>query len=170
MRDIGVKFGRYHIFLYKLFKPSSVSLRILLWKNFYQKYENLEPPVFGLNFFESKKNVSKDFMLLCGFENFDKIFVRIDILERLFLMIFNFKKDKSEKQIEIKLTPEMLNLLGCNKDNFIKLLKKMNYKTYEKDKEIYFRYMPIKKRNIKVTNKIKLKDSPFEKLASINFK
>ena len=170
LRDIGVKFGRYHIFLYKLFKPSSVSLRILLWKNFYQKYENLEPPVFGLNFFESKKNVSKDFMLLCGFENFDKIFVRIDILERLFLMIFNFKKDKSEKQIEIKLTPEMLNLLGCNKDNFIKLLKKMNYKTYEKDKEIYFRYMPIKKRNIKVTNKIKLKDSPFEKLASINFK
>ena len=46
----------------------------------------------------------------------------------------------------------------------------MNYKTYEKDKNIYFRYMPIKKRNIKVTNKIKLKDSPFEKLASINFK
>ena len=103
-------------------------------------------------------------MLLCGFENFDKIFVRIDILERLFLMIFNFKKDKSEKQIEIKLTPEMLNLLGCNKDNFIKLLKKMNYKTYEKDKEIYFRYMPIKKRNIKVTNKIKLKDSPLRNL------
>ena len=30
LRKLGVKFGRYHIFLFKLFKPSSVSLRILL--------------------------------------------------------------------------------------------------------------------------------------------
>ena len=50
LRESGVKFGRYHIFLFKLFKPSSVSLRILLWKNFYQKYNDLNPPVFGLNF------------------------------------------------------------------------------------------------------------------------
>ena len=26
----------------------------------------------------------------------------------------------------------MLNLLGCSKDNFLKLIKKMNYKTYTK--------------------------------------
>ena len=37
LRNLGVKFGRYHIFLFKLFKPSSVSLRILLWKNFNEK-------------------------------------------------------------------------------------------------------------------------------------
>ena len=60
-------------------------------EKFYQKYLILKPPVFGLNFFENKKNINKDFMLLCGFENFDKIFVRIDILERLFIMIFNSK-------------------------------------------------------------------------------
>ena len=63
-------------------------------------------------------------MLLCGFESFDKICVRIDILERLFLLIFNSDK---ENQKEIKIVPEMLNLLGCNKDSFVKLLKKMNY-------------------------------------------
>ena len=33
LRDQGVKFGRYHIFLYKLLKPSIVSLRLILWKN-----------------------------------------------------------------------------------------------------------------------------------------
>ena len=37
LRKIGVKFGRYHIFLFKLFKPNAVSLRIALWKNFHQK-------------------------------------------------------------------------------------------------------------------------------------
>ena len=170
LRNTGVKFGRYHIFLYKLFKPSSVSLRIMLWKNFYQKYYDLNPPVFGLNFFENKKNTSKDFMLLCGFENFDKIFVRIDILERLFIMIFNSNKERSEKQKEVKLIPEMLNLLGCNKENFIKLLKLMNYKTYEKDKETYFKYMPVKKNIKKNRNNINLADSPFGKLIQLNIK
>ena len=89
LRSLGVKFGRYHIFLFKLFKPNAVSLRIALWKNFHQKYFNLKPPTFGLNFLKEKKEYSKDFMLLCGFEKFDNYFVRIDILERLFVKIMN---------------------------------------------------------------------------------
>ena len=44
-------------------------------------------------------------------------------------MILNSIK-KIMKKIEIKLVPEMLNLLGCNKENFIKLLKLMNYKIF----------------------------------------
>ena len=70
-------------------------------------------------------------MLLCGFENFDNYFVRIDILERLFVQIINSNPDKNK---ETKLVPEMLNLLGCNKQNFKKLIEKMNYKTFEKRK------------------------------------
>ena len=50
-------------------------------------------------------------------------YVRIDILERLFILIFNSNSKIIDKQKEIKLTPEMLNLLGCNKENFVKLLK-----------------------------------------------
>ena len=38
LRNLGVKFGRYHIFLFKLLKPEAVSLRILLWKNYNQKF------------------------------------------------------------------------------------------------------------------------------------
>ena len=69
-------------------------------------------------------------MLLCGFERFDNFFVRIDILERLFVLIIN---SSSKENSEIKLVPEMLNLLGCSKDNFKKLLQKMNYKIFEKE-------------------------------------
>jgi len=75
LRELGVKFGRYHIFLYKLLKPEAVSLRILLWKNFHQKFLNLAPPTFGLNFVEDKNAKNKNFMLLCGFENFENYFV-----------------------------------------------------------------------------------------------
>ncbi len=142
LRELGVKFGRYHIFLYKLFKPNAVSLRIALWRNYHQKYFQLKPPKFGLNFLEHKNPENKNFMLLCGFEKFDQFFVRIDILERLFVKIMN---SNPENKNEIKLIPEMLNLLGCSKDSFIKLIQKMNYKTFEKNDETYFKYAPIKK-------------------------
>ncbi|MDA9641919.1 helicase, partial [bacterium] len=71
LRELGVKFGRYHVFLYQLIKPEAVSLRTLLWKNFHQKYYNLKPPTFGLNFLDDKDSKNKNFMLLCGFEKFD---------------------------------------------------------------------------------------------------
>jgi ATP-dependent RNA helicase SUPV3L1/SUV3 len=141
LRDLGVKFGRYHVFLYQLIKPEAVSLRTLLWKNFHQKYYKLKPPTFGLNFLDDQESRNRNFMLLCGFEKFENLFVRIDILERLFMQIIN---SNSKENKEIKMVPEMLNLLGCSKDNFKKLLKKMGYKIFDKEEETFFKYSPIK--------------------------
>ncbi|OUW11444.1 MAG: helicase [Candidatus Pelagibacter sp. TMED166] len=166
LRNLGVRFGRYHIFLHQLFKPEAVSLRILLWKNFHQNFYNLQPPKFGLNFFEIKEKVNKKFMLLCGFENFNKYYVRIDILERLFMIIIQ----KSPENSEIKVIPEMLNLLGCNKESFIKLLKSMNYKTFEKENDIYFKYLHFKGKKQQYKKNYGKNDNPFNVLKDINFK
>ena len=103
-------------------------------------------------------------MLLCGFESFDNYFVRIDILERLFVQIIN---SDSENSKEIKLVPEMLNLLGCSKENFKKLIEKMNYKTFEKDKDIYFKYSP-KKQIKKTYKKTPSLNNPFKILKNLN--
>ena len=166
LRSHGVKFGRYHIFLFKLFKPSAVKLRVLLWKNYHQKYFELNPPTFGLNFIENKQSTNKNFMLLCGFEKFDNYYVRIDILERLFIKIMKLNL-VGEK--EIKLVPEMLNLLGCSKDKFISLIKKMNYKAYDKDKNTYFKYVPKKVFKKKINRNIS-NDNPFNVLNRLNLK
>ena len=163
LRDLGVKFGRYHVFLYKLIKPEPVSLRTLLWKNYHQKFLNLKPPTFGLNFLNDEKIKNKDFMLLCGFEKFNNFFIRIDILERLFVQIINSNTGSLR---QIKMMPEMLNLLGCNKDNFKQLLKKMNYKIIEKDSEVFFKYVP--KKSIKNENKKNIKENPFKILKNLN--
>ena len=164
LRDQGVKFGRYHIFLYKLFKPNIVSLRLILWKNYNEKNYNLEPPTFGLNFINDKKFADKNFMLLCGFEKFDEFFVRIDILERLFLEIISSDTIKSSK---IELVPKMLNLLGCSKENFLKLIKKMDYNVSLENDKYYFKYNPIKKINKKTKGKLQ-KDNPFAALKQLN--
>jgi len=167
LRDIGVKFGRYHIYLHKLLKPEAVSLRLILWKNFYQKYFNFKPPTFGLNFLESKKSLNKNFMLICGFEKFDNLFVRIDILERLFIQIIN---SNTEGKNEIMLVPEMLNLLGCSEDNFVKLIKTMNYKSYQKENKLYFKYFPVKKKIFRNNRENLNKDNPFNILKKFNIK
>ncbi len=167
LRSIGVKFGRYHIYLYKLLKPDAVSLRLILWKNFHQKYFNFKPPKFGLNFFIAKENLNKEFMLISGFEKFDNFYVRIDILERLFIQIIN---SNNENNKDIMLVPEMLNLLGCNKENFVKLIKKMNYKSTEKENKIYFKYLPIKNKDYKNNSKKINKNSPFKILKELTIK
>jgi len=166
LRDLGVKFGRYHIFLHKLIKPEPVILRTLLWKNYHQKYFKLTPPKFGLNFINDKENKNKYFMLLCGFEKFDNYFVRIDILERLFMQIINSGFTESK---EIQLIPEMLNLLGCNKDNFKNLIKKMDYKVKEKNNELFFKYSPQKKTK-KSFNKKAINENPFGILKNLNLR
>ena len=165
LRDMGVKFGRYHIFLHKLIKPEPVIIRTLLWKNYHQKYFKLKPPTFGLNFIEDTDNRNKNFMLLCGFEKFDNYFIRIDILERLFMQIINSGSDENK---EIKLVPEMLNLLGCSKENFKKLIQKMNYKVIENKADIFFKYQP-KKKIKKSFDKQTKRENPFKVLKKLNF-
>ena len=103
-------------------------------------------------------------MLLCGFERFNNFFVRIDILERLFIQIIN---STTEKNSEIKVIPEMINLLGCSKENFKKLLKSMHYKIIEKNEEIFFKYNPPKNNKRTFMKKLS-KDNPFEVLKNLN--
>ena len=164
LRKNGIKIGRYHIYLHKIIKPEAVTTRLLLWKNYYRKNMNLKPPTFGLNFITEENNINSNFMLICGFEKFKNFYVRIDILERLFIKIIENTKDK-----EVKLQSEMMNLLGCTKENFLKLLVLMGYKYKEKNKEIFFQYKPFRKKVFEKLKKINKDDNPFNILNNVNF-
>ena len=158
---MGIKIGKYHIYLPRMLKPKAVSLRVNLWRLFYDMETNIQIPKSGLNFIENK-NVDKRFLLLCGFENFKDFFVRVDILEKLFISILN--KTVARK---FKITSEMMNLLGCSKENFYKLMELMNYKK-DKEKDTYIFLGEDKK--VKKIFKNKKTASPFDKLLSLNIK
>ena len=83
-----------------------------------------------------------------------KLFLKMKMIK-----IFNQNK-------EIKMIPEMLNLLGCNKENFRILLKSMNYKVTDRESNIFFKYVP--KKNLKKMNKKNLDESPFGILKDLN--
>ena len=92
LRKAGVKIGRYHIFLPKMLKPNAVNLRVKLWKLYYPEDKKYVVPKSGLNFLKDEIKKNSKFLLICGFENFGKFYVRVDILERLFLKIIEFSK------------------------------------------------------------------------------
>ena len=158
---LGIKLGRYHIYLPKMLKPKAVNFRIGLWKIYFNLQDMNKIPKSGLNFLIGK-NFNKDFMLLCGFEKFENFFVRIDILEKLFIKIIEKTKNK-----KFEINSEMMNLLGCSKENFYKL---MNYMNYKKDKATdTYLFVGEKKKREKIIRFDK-KENPFNKLLSLNLK
>ncbi len=159
--ELGIKIGRYHIYLPKMLKPKAVTLRISLWRLFHETTSKQEIPRSGLNFLLDRK-YNKYFLLLCGFEKFKNYYVRIDILEKLFIKILN----KTEKR-KFKIDSEMMNLLGCNKEDFYKLMLSMNYKK-SKETDTYFYTGEIKKRDKFID--FKKTENPFKKLLSLNLK
>ena len=70
----------------------------------------------------------------------------------------------------MKVVPEMLNLLGCSKENFKKLLKKMDYKIYDKEKDFFIKYLPLKKKVRKKDDKKDYSNNPFSILNQLNLK
>ncbi len=162
-RKLGIKIGRYHIFLPRMLKPKAVSLRILLWKFYNSFVESGEIPKSGLNFLTDNQNkFDKKFLLLCGFENFGNYYIRVDILEKLFLKIIDNTKNGM-----FKINSEMMNLLGCSKENFYKVMGLMNYKREKKDEDTFSYKGSRKTSRVKF---IKRKNNPFEKLSSLNLK
>ena len=144
-----------------MLKPKAVSLRISLWRLFYQTGINQVIPRSGLNYLTDKK-YNKNFLLLCGFEKFKNHYVRIDILEKLFIKILN-KTDKRK----FKIDSDMINLLGCNKDDFYNLMLSMNYKKTKKT-DTYF-YIGENKKKSKFIS-INKNENPFKKLLELNLK
>ena len=158
---MGIKIGRYHIYLPKMLKPKAVEFRISLWKMFNNLSDMNQIPKSGLNFL-SNVSFEKNFLLLCGFEKFKEFYIRIDILEKLFLKILENTKDR-----KFKVSAEMMNLLGCSKENFYKLMIYMNYKKDKSEDTYIFKGEKRKKEKILRFDK---KENPFNKLLSLNIK
>ena len=159
LKKFGMKIGRYHVYQPRMVKPAAISFKTILWNCFYGLSNN-DSPTFGLNFVKNFPNNNKDYLLICGFETFDNIIVRIDILERLFLQIIEHSKDN-----KFELASEMLNLLGCSKENFKELMKKMNYRCVMEKEKIFFKYYP--KKNKQTNSRKTVSNHFFDELKKI---
>jgi hypothetical protein len=82
------------------------------------------------------------------------------MLEKLFIKILG-----STNNNQFSISSEMLNLLGCGKEDFEKLLKLMNYKKIDKNKDIFsYDFKRKDKKKIKRDNVKKIINNPFSSL------
>ncbi|NCU53247.1 MAG: helicase [Candidatus Fonsibacter lacus] len=164
IKKIGIKIGRYHVYQPLMIKPKAVNLKIIFWNCFNNKIQREKCPTFGLNFLKNFETKNKEFLLICGFESFENYIVRVDILEKLFLKILN-----STNNNQFSISSEMLNLLGCGKEDFEKLLKLMNYKKIDKNKDIFsYDFKNKDKKKIKKDNIKKNINNPFASLKNLS--
>lgn len=149
-----------------MLKPSAVDLRVKLWKLYFTEDKKYIIPKSGLNFLKNETKKNNKFLLICGFENFENFYIRVDILERLFLKIIEKSKDGS-----FKIDSDMINLIGCSRENFYKILELMNYKSKKNkdEKEEIFIYKPQRNKILKKGKKIS-KNNPFGKLSELRFR
>ena len=157
LRKKGIKIGKYHIYQPRMIRPNAVKLKTILWKCF-NNVTDISYPKFGLNFMSNFKNKNQKFLRICGFETFGKFIIRVDILERLFLEILS-----RSTNYKFKLDAKVINLLGCNKDDFIKFIQLLEYKPIKINDNYEFKFVPKRVKGIK---KKKI-DNPFSILENL---
>ena len=132
LRNYGVRFGAFNIYIPVLLKPASAELALVLWTLKHGPAHGIdiavmpEPPRPGLTSMPADKNVPEAFYRVTGYHVCGPRAVRIDILERLADLIrplVAWRADPANPGTPPKgatgdggfrPTPEMMSILGCS--------------------------------------------------------
>ncbi len=153
LRQYGVRFGAYHIFIPSLLKPAPAGLMALLWGLKEDKLEHKgisDVPSFsaaGRTSFEIDEDVPHELYRVCGFKVAGKRAVRVDILERLADIIrplIGWKSSEGDatppegalNEFGFTVTVAMTSLLGCAGEDFSSVLKSIGYRVERRKLEV----------------------------------
>jgi ATP-dependent RNA helicase SUPV3L1/SUV3 len=144
LRELGVQFGFYNVYMTEMLKPKPARLLSLL--NAYGAGGDKTPfiPFAGMTSLASKddmaaENYSPKAIALAGYRAVGPRIVRLDILNRLSLMVrqaqeqFSAIPDVDTKGRPFQIMQEMLSLLGGTYDDTQKVLEALGYKTETRD-------------------------------------
>ncbi len=146
LRNLGVRFGSYHIYTPQLLKPAARALAAQLWM-----LKHGEPEATGLDdivhfassgrtSFPAVENLPKGLYRAAGFRVCGPRAVRIDILERLADLIrpaITFKPGVTPgappagatEGDGFTVTVNMTSLVGCSGEDFAAILKSLGYRS-----------------------------------------
>ncbi|RWN58902.1 helicase-related protein [Mesorhizobium sp.] len=147
LRQLGVRFGAYHVFVPALIKPAPAGLVTLLWA---LQNDGKDKPGFGdvVHALASGRTsvvidptFDKTFYKLAGYRNLGRRAVRVDILERLADLIrpaTNWKPGLGQRPDgaydgqSFMVTPPMMSILGATADDMEEILKGLGYRAEPK--------------------------------------
>lgn len=128
LRKLGVKFGRFSIFMPALIKPEAARLMGLLAAVKSGLAEVPRLPAAGLTSISTDPQTPVPVYGAAGYRVLGPRAVRLDMLERLGDAI-EAKRDAEKRLPPFAISNDMLSLLGCAADEMAGVLKALNFKS-----------------------------------------
>ncbi len=127
LRNLGVRFGEYTLFMPTLLKPAPAKLLTMLWALSTDKQPSaFMPPKAGLVSLLADKDLPPAYYYASGYRPSGLRAVRIDMLERLASQIRAARKDEYRGGFEA--TSQMMSVVGCSGEEFEGILVSLGYK------------------------------------------
>ena len=155
----GLRFGVYTVFVPDLLKPKQIRLLAILWRIFNEDKSLLELPAPGRVSIPKNDKIHEDLYSVLGFIDFGSQVIRLDIVERLAVIL-----RKCARNGPFPINVEMLSLVGLSQEGMAPILIKLGYQQLKSTEgEIKFKRRNIKnKRQVKVN---KLTDASLKRTA-----
>ena len=144
LRQHGVRFGAFNIYVPSLLKPAAADLLTLLWalhsgRDHGISLDALPPrPQQGLTSVEADRLVPEAYWRVAGFHLAGQRAVRIDMLERLadLIRVRVAYRPGGEQQAPsgatgdggFRVVPDLMSVVGCSGEDFASILKSFGFK------------------------------------------
>jgi ATP-dependent RNA helicase SUPV3L1/SUV3 len=144
LRNYGIRFGAFNVYLPALLKPAAADLLLLLWSLHSGPQHGLDAdalparPQHGLTSVEADKHIPEPYWRAAGFHLAGSRAVRIDMLERLSDLIrarvaYRAAEDAAPPTGAtgnggFRVVPELMSVVGCSGDDFASILKALGFR------------------------------------------
>ena len=128
LRNLGMRFGEYTLFMPALLKPAPAAMATLLWALWNDKDPTgFIPPKAGLVSTPLDEAIPHAYYYASGYRPSGKRAVRIDMLERLAGEIRQ-AREKGDRREGFEATSQMMSLVGCSGEEFEAILISLNFR------------------------------------------
>jgi ATP-dependent RNA helicase SUPV3L1/SUV3 len=145
LRQYGVRFGAFNVYIPALLKPAAADLVLLLWALHAGRDHGLDPetlparPQQGLTSVEAGPPIPEPYWRAAGFHVAGARAVRIDMLERLSDLIrgrIAFRAAEGGAAAPpgatgdggFRVVPELMSVVGCSGEEFASILKALGFR------------------------------------------
>ena len=144
LRKVGVKIAREAVYIPAMLKPATQAICGLLWGVFHKSSFPLPIPPAGRVSFALQDDTDTDFLEAIGYRPFGRLGLRIDMVERLAEMSWEYSK-----KAPFAITPDLLSIAGCSHDDMKVILEGLGYHGRLKGETTLFSRRPAKKKPVK---------------------
>ena len=136
---LGLRFGVEAVYLPELLKPAQIELRALLWNLFHGDAGVFHaPPPAGRVTIDMVEGVPDEFWLAVGYRRLGDRVMRVDMVERVSLLVRN-----AAREGQFRISEEMLSLAGATRDQMAAMLLDMNCKIVSEEPDEDLEKPPI---------------------------